>query len=48
MANGEMLVFSCPAVKDHLAAALLHTYIQVDVVEGLDVSKDDFDKFSAR
>ncbi|XP_073231634.1 ubiquitin conjugation factor E4 B-like [Porites lutea] len=41
-------VAMCPAVRDKLCPALLHTYCAVDIVEGLDVDKEEFDKFSAR
>lgn len=37
-----------PAVREKLGPALLHTYCSVDIVEGLDVDKEEFDKFSAR
>ena len=42
------MVHACPTVQEHLGPALLHNYISVDVVEGLDVDKEDFDKYSAR
>ena len=38
----------CPAVREKLGPALIHTYSSVDIVEGLDVDKEEFDKFSAR
>ena len=38
----------CPAVREKLGPALIHTYCSVDVVEGLDVDKEEFDKFAAR
>ena len=37
-----------PTVRDHLGPALLHTYAEVNVVEGLDVDKEDFDKYATR
>ena len=37
-----------PLVREKLCPALLHTYCSVDIVEGLDVDKEEFDKFSAR
>lgn len=42
------IVHACPAVQEHLGPALLHTYAAVDVIEGLDVDKENFDKFGAR
>ncbi len=42
------MVHACPAVQEHLGPALIHNYISVDVVEGLDVDKEDFDKYGAR
>ncbi len=41
-------VHTCPSVQTHLAPALVNNYIDVSVVEGLDVDKEDFDKYSAR
>ena len=41
-------VAMCSAVREKLCPALLHTYCAVDIVEGLDVDKEEFDKFSAR
>ena len=35
-------------VRDRLGPALLHTYAVVKVFEGLDVDKEDFDKYAAR
>ena len=35
-------------MRDHLGPALLHTYAEVNVVEGLDVDKEDFDKYATR
>ena len=35
-------------VRDRLGPALLHTYAAVKVFEGLDVDKEDFDKYAAR
>ena len=48
--QGELatILHSNPAVRDRLGPALLSAYSAVDVVEGLDVDKDSFDKFSAR
>lgn len=37
-----------PLIREKLAPALIHTYCSVDIVEGLDVDKEEFDKFSAR
>ena len=47
---GELsaIVQASPTVRDHLGPALLHTYAEVNVVEGLDVDKEDFDKFATR
>ena len=41
-------VHASPTVRDHLGPALLHSYVAVSVVEGLDVDKENFDKYSAR
>ena len=38
----------CPAVKERLCPSLVHTYCSVDIVEGLDVDREEFDKFTAR
>ena len=48
--QGELgtILHSNPTVRDKLGPALLLAYTAVDVVEGLDVDKDSFDKFSAR
>lgn len=48
--EGDLMacVAMCPAVREKLGPALLHTYCSVDIVEGLDVDKEEFDKFSAR
>lgn len=48
--EGDLLacVAMCPAVRDKLGPALIHTFSSVDIVEGLDVDKEEFDKFSAR
>lgn len=48
--EGDLMacVAMCPAVREKLGPALIHTYSSVDVVEGLDVDKEEFDKFSAR
>ncbi|KAI6653328.1 hypothetical protein LOD99_3852 [Oopsacas minuta] len=48
--HGELatILHSNPTVRDKLGPALLSCYTAVDVVEGLDVDKDSFDKFSAR
>ena len=35
-------------VKEHLGPALLHTYVAVDTAEGVDVDKEDFEKYGAR
>ncbi|XP_013383358.1 uncharacterized protein LOC106153808 isoform X1 [Lingula anatina] len=48
MSEMALMVCACEAVQHHLGPALLHTYVSVDVVEGLDVDKEDFDKYSAR
>ena len=37
-----------PTVRDHLGPALLHTYAEVNVVEGLDVDRENFDKYATR
>ncbi len=37
-----------PTVREHLGPALLHTYVAVAVFEGLDVDKEEFDKYSTR
>ena len=42
------VVHTCPSVQESLGPALLHTYAAVDVVEGLDVDKEDFDKYGSR
>lgn len=42
------MVQASPSVRDKLCPALLHTYAAVNVVEGLDVDKDNFDKFATR
>ena len=42
------MVQASPTVQDHLGPALLHTYAAVNVVEGLDVDKENFDKYGAR
>eukprot|EP00117_Sycon_ciliatum_P046288 scpid21219/ scgid2547/ Ubiquitin conjugation factor E4 B; Ubiquitin fusion degradation protein 2; Ufd2a len=42
------IVHTSPTVQTQLGPALLHTYAAVDLVEGLDVDKEDFDKFGAR
>ncbi|XP_048576490.1 uncharacterized protein LOC5513359 isoform X2 [Nematostella vectensis] len=41
-------VVTCQAIKAKLIPALTHTYTSVDVVEGLDVDKEEFDKFGTR
>jgi len=48
--EGDLMacVAMCPAVREKLGPALIHTYSSVDIVEGLDVDKEQFDKFSAR
>ncbi|XP_041374880.1 uncharacterized protein LOC121387745 [Gigantopelta aegis] len=48
MSELAAIVHTCPLVKSNLGPALLRVYISVDVVEGLDVDKDEFDKYSAR
>jgi len=42
------LVHTNPMVQEHLGPALLSTYIAVDQIEGLDVDKEEFDKYQAR
>lgn len=37
-----------PSVRDNLGPALLHTYAAVSVFEGLDVDKENFDKYTTR
>ena len=48
MSTLELEVQSCAAVQNDLCPALILTFVSVDVVEGLDVDKDDFDKFASR
>ncbi|XP_067687796.1 uncharacterized protein [Haliotis asinina] len=48
MSELAAMVETCPSVQNQLGPALLRTYVSVDVVEGLDVDKDEFDKYSAR
>ena len=48
MSELAAMVHSCPAVRSKLGPALLRSYVAVDVVEGLDVDRDEFDKYSAR
>ncbi|KAK6165686.1 hypothetical protein SNE40_022567 [Patella caerulea] len=48
MSDLGLMVHTSPTVQSKLGPALLHTYISVDVVEGLDVDKDEFDKYTAR
>ena len=42
------LVHTNPMVQEHLGPSLLSTYIAVDQIEGLDVDKEEFDKYGAR
>lgn len=42
------MVQGSPAFQGRLGPALLHTFSAVGVIEGLDVDKEDFDKYSAR
>ena len=35
-------------VQEYLGPSLLSTYIAVDQIEGLDVDKEEFDKYGAR
>ena len=37
-----------PTVRDNLGPALLHTYTAVRVFEGLDVDKENVDKYATR
>ena len=37
-----------PLIREKFAPALIHTYCSVDIVEGLDVDKEEFDKFASR
>lgn len=48
--EGDLMacVAMCPAIREKLGPALIHTYSSVDIVEGLDVDKEEFDKFAAR
>ena len=48
--QGELsaMVQGSPSFRDRLGPALLHTFSAVGVVEGLDVDKEDFDKYTAR
>ena len=48
MSDLAAMVHTCPSAQTKLGPALLRTYVSVDVVEGLDVDRDTFDKFSAR
>ncbi|KAK7466645.1 hypothetical protein BaRGS_00037253, partial [Batillaria attramentaria] len=48
MSDLAAMVHTCPSAQTKLGPALLRTYISVDVVEGLDVDKDTFDKYSSR
>ena len=48
MSDFSSIVHTCESVQTRLCPALIHTYISVDVVEGLDVDKEDFDKYGAR
>lgn len=42
------LVHTNPMVQEYLGPSLLSTYIAVDQIEGLDVDKEEFDKYGAR
>ena len=42
------LVHTNPMVQEHLGPSLLSTYVAVDQIEGLDVDKEEFDKYGAR
>jgi len=44
----SVMVQGSPSVQDKLGPALLHTYAAVSVVEGLDVDKENFDKYATR
>ena len=44
----SVMVQGSPTVQDKLGPALLHTYAAVSVVEGLDVDKENFDKYATR
>jgi hypothetical protein len=46
--NLSAVVHGSPMVKEHLGPALLHTYVAVDTAEGVDVDKEDFEKYGAR
>jgi len=35
-------------VQEHLGPSLLSVYVAVDQIEGLDVDKEEFDKYGAR
>ncbi|XP_070185437.1 uncharacterized protein [Littorina saxatilis] len=48
MSDLAAMVHTCPSAQTKLGPALLRTYVNVDVVEGLDVDKDTFDKFNSR
>lgn len=41
-------VLEHPLAQQHLAPAIMHAYVAVDMVEGLDVDKEDFDKYSVK
>lgn len=44
----SVMVQGNPSVRDNLGPALLHTYAAVSVFEGLDVDKENFDKYTTR
>ena len=44
----SVMVQASPMVRDRLGPALLHTYAAVKVFEGLDVDKENFDKYATR
>ena len=48
MSDLDSAVHACPSVQNHLGPALIQNYIEVSAVEGLDVDKEDFDKYAAR
>ena len=48
MSELSVMVQASPMVRDRLGPALLHTYAAVKVFEGLDVDKENFDKYATR
>ena len=48
MSELSVMVQASPMVRDRLGPALLHTYAAVKVFEGLDVDKENFDKYATK